>query len=93
MAIILRSSAPDSAVEVANPDLKLCPPYLFASNPAKVAYFFIIKATLLSEISNIFPDLISQLSIQCFQSKNWTKSFVIKVGDSFNHSFSRLICF
>ena len=28
IAIILLSSAPDSAVDVANPDLRLCPAYL-----------------------------------------------------------------
>ena len=53
------SSAPDSAADVANPDLKLCPPYLFGSNPAIRAYFLIIRAILLSETENIFPDLIS----------------------------------
>ena len=63
IAIIFLSSAPDSAAEVAKPDLKLCPPYLFGSNPDKETYFLIIKATLLSEISNNFPDLISELSI------------------------------
>ena len=78
MAIILRSSAPDSAAEVANPDLKLCPPYLFASNPAKDAYFFIINATLLTEISNIFPDLISQLSIHCFKARTGQKVLLSK---------------
>ena len=56
--MIFRSSAPDSAVDVAKPDLKLWPPYLFGSKPDREAYFLIIKATLLSEISNIFPDLI-----------------------------------
>ena len=34
IAIILRSSAPDSAVDVAKPDLRLCPAYLWASKPA-----------------------------------------------------------
>ena len=34
IAIIFLSSAPDSAVEVAKPDLKLCPAYLYPSKPA-----------------------------------------------------------
>ena len=50
IAIILRSSAPASAADVANPDLKLCPPYKFGSNPANDAYFFIVRETDLSEI-------------------------------------------
>ena len=66
MAIILRSSAPNSAVEVAKPDLKLCPEYFFESNPAIAAYFFIANATLLSEISKICPDVIWYLFSQFF---------------------------
>ena len=62
---MLRSSAPNSAVDVAKPDLKLCPEYLLGSKPAKKVYFFIIKATLLSEISKIYPDLSFALSIHC----------------------------
>ena len=50
IAIMFLSSAPDSAVDVANPDLKLCPEYFLLSNPAIDAYFLITKATLLSEI-------------------------------------------
>ena len=47
------SSAPNSAAVVAKPDLKLCPAYFDESNPALSVYFLIIKATDLSEISNI----------------------------------------
>ena len=43
IAIILLSSAPSSAVDVANPDLRLWPEYLLWSNPANAAYFLIIK--------------------------------------------------
>ena len=39
--MMLLSSAPSSAAEVAKPDLKLCPEYLFGSNPAIAVYFFI----------------------------------------------------
>ena len=38
--MILRSSAPNSAVEVAKPDLKLWPEYLSESKPAIAVYFF-----------------------------------------------------
>ena len=60
------STAPDSAAEVAKPDLKLCPEYLFESKPAKAVYYFTVKATLLSDMLKIFPDLISDFSIQFF---------------------------
>ena len=60
------SSAPNSAADVAKPDLRLCPPYLFESNPDRDTYFLIIRATLLSDISNILPDLIYEKSIQSF---------------------------
>ena len=49
------SSAPNSAAVVANPDLKLCPAYLDASKPAFSAYFFIIKATDLSDNLKSLP--------------------------------------
>ena len=65
---MLLSSAPSSAAEVAKPDLKLCPEYLFESKPAIEAYFFIHKATLLSDMSNILPDLISDFVIQFFNA-------------------------
>ena len=55
IAIIFLSSAPNSAAVVAKPDLKLCPAYLDESKPTCSAYFLIISATDLSEISNIFP--------------------------------------
>ena len=51
---------PNSAAEVAKPDLRLWPPYLFGSNPESNTYFLIISATLLSDISNTLPDLISE---------------------------------
>ena len=57
IAIILLSSAPDSAADVAKPDLKLCAAYLPESNPANSAYFLIIKATPLSEIENILSGI------------------------------------
>ena len=63
---MLLSSAPNSATEVAKPDLKLCPEYLFESKPAMAVYFFTVNATLLSDISKIFPDLISDFSSQFF---------------------------
>ena len=66
IAIILLSSAPNSAADVAKPDRKLWPEYLLESNPAIAAYFFTVKATLLSDISKTFPDLISDFSIQFF---------------------------
>ena len=59
-------SAPNSAADVANPDLRLCPPYLFGSKPESNAYFLIIRATLLSDISNTLLDLISEKLIQSF---------------------------
>ena len=68
IAIILLSSAPNSAVDVAKPDLRLWPEYLFESSPDKAVYFFIVKATLLSDMSKIFPDLISDFSSQFFNS-------------------------
>ena len=64
--LIRLSSAPDTAATVAKPDLKLCPEYLFESNPAIAVYFFIVKATLLSDILKIFPDLIPDFSSQFF---------------------------
>ena len=64
IAIIFLSSAPDSAVEVAKPDLKLCPAYLLPSRPAKLAYFLIINATLLSEIGKILPFFVFPLASQ-----------------------------
>ena len=76
MAIMFLSSAPDSAADVANPDRKLWPPYLFGSNPTKEAYFFIINDMLLSEISNNFPDLIWELSIQCFKARTGQKDLL-----------------
>ena len=48
---MLLSSAPDSAADVANPDLKLCPAYFFGSKPARKTYFLIMSDTDLSEIS------------------------------------------
>ena len=51
IAIIFLSSAPNSAAVVAKPDLRLCPAYLVESKPALLAYFLIISATDLSEIS------------------------------------------
>ena len=58
------SSAPASAADVANPDLKLCPPYFVGSKPARKAYFLIMSETDLSEISKIFPILILLKLIQ-----------------------------
>ena len=40
IAIILRSSAPDSAATVAKPDLKLCPAKFLFSIPANFKYSF-----------------------------------------------------
>ena len=40
---MLRSSAPESAATVANPDLKLWPAYFFSSKPAFRACFLIIN--------------------------------------------------
>ena len=52
------SSAPNSAAVVAKPDLKLCPAYFDASKPAFSANLLMIRATDLSEISKIFPELL-----------------------------------
>ena len=60
------SSAPASAADVAKPDLRLWPPYLFGSKPPKDAYFLIINATDLSEILNIFPFFSLDNSIHFF---------------------------
>ena len=46
IAIILLSSAPDSAATVANPDLKLCPAKFLLSIPANLRYSLIIKDCL-----------------------------------------------
>ena len=67
IAIILLSSAPISAVDVANPDLKLWPAYFVLSNPAKSAYFWIVKATVLSDILNTLPFLILACVIHSFK--------------------------
>ena len=64
--MMLLSSAPNSAAEVAKPDLRLCPEYLFESNPAIAVYFFTVKATLLSDMLKIFPDFIFDFSSQFF---------------------------
>ena len=45
IAIILRSSAPDSAATVAKPDLKLWPAKFLFSMPASFKYSFINRTT------------------------------------------------
>ena len=42
--MILLSSAPDSAADVAKPDLKLCPEKFLLFIPANSKYFFISSA-------------------------------------------------
>ena len=81
------SSAPDSAVLVAKPDLRLWPAYFSESKPAKFAYFFIINATLLSDISNTFPELMLDWVIQSLKLLTGQKSFVLN-GDFAN----KIIC-
>ena len=74
IAIILRSSAPDSAATVAKPDLKLWPAKFLFSIPAKFRYSFINKTTdwsvnlfsvknkPLENLLKIGPDLILEIS-------------------------------
>ena len=74
IAIILLSSAPDSAATVAKPDLKLWPAKFLLSIPAKFKYYFISKTTdwsvnlwfvnekPLVNLLKIGPDLILEIS-------------------------------
>jgi len=57
--MMLLSSTPDSAAEVAKPDLKLCPEKFVLSIPARFKYSFISKATVWS--LNLFSDSFEPL--------------------------------
>ena len=78
IAIIFLSSAPDSAADVAKPDLRLCPPYLLASKPESNAYFLIIRATLLSEILKEWIALSNIQSGKIFNISDKSVSLIIK---------------
>ena len=59
IVIIFLSSTPDSAADVANPDLKLWPEKFLLSIPAKFKYSLISKATVWSV--NLFYDNLDPL--------------------------------
>ena len=79
IAIMLRSSAPESAATVAKPDLKLWPAKFLFSIPASFKYSFInrttdwsvnlflVKVDPLENLLKIGPDLILEISNHFFR--------------------------